>query len=183
MTNFIHQDTVSEIVCDQLLLYYDNNRSSASKGVLQNGYYPEKKDSNDLYIDPNNECSPFDRYKIELQNCLNNYMDKFPEIKEQGAFQITEPYNLQWYKPNQGFHIEHCERTSLSSYRRVLVFMTYLNDAPNAGTIFKYQNFTSECKKGNTLIWNADWTHTHKGQISQTHDKYIITGWWSYTSY
>ena len=35
-------------------------------------------------------------------------------------------------------------------------------------------------KTGSTLIWPATWTHTHKGVISKTQTKYIITGWYSY---
>ena len=55
--------------------------------------------------------------------------------------------------------------------------MTYLNNAPNAGTQFKYQKLTTPCKKGLTLIWPAEFTHTHRGVISDTHEKTIITGW------
>ncbi len=55
--------------------------------------------------------------------------------------------------------------------------MTYLNDVPDGGTNFKYQNITSPAKKGLTLFWPSDFTHIHKGQISETSEKYIITGW------
>ena len=62
--------------------------------------------------------------------------------------------------------------------KRHLVFMTYLNNVENGGTDFLYQNYTTKAIKGNTVIWPAAWTHTHKGQISKTEDKYIITGWY-----
>jgi hypothetical protein len=58
--------------------------------------------------------------------------------------------------------------------------MTYLNDVPDAGTEFKYQKITTQAKKGLTIIWPSDWTHTHKGQISDVNEKYIITGWYSF---
>jgi hypothetical protein len=55
--------------------------------------------------------------------------------------------------------------------------MTYLNDVPRGGeTEFLYQGIKVEPKKGLTLIWPADWTHTHRGLPAPT-DKYIITGW------
>ena len=41
---------------------------------------------------------------------------------------------------------------------------------------FKYQKLTTPAKKGLTVIWPTDFTHTHRGIISQ-HEKYIITGW------
>ena len=62
----------------------------------------------------------------------------------------------------------------------MLVFMTYLNDVLDGGTEFKYQKLITKAKKGLTLIWPSDFTHTHKGQISNTSEKYIITGWFSY---
>jgi hypothetical protein len=58
--------------------------------------------------------------------------------------------------------------------------MTYLNDVPEGGTEFMYQKLTSPAKKGLTLIWPSDWTHAHRGQICNTHTKYIITGWFNY---
>jgi hypothetical protein len=54
--------------------------------------------------------------------------------------------------------------------------MTYLNDVKDGGTFFKYQNFKAPAKKGLTLIWPSDWTHTHKGEISKTKEKFIVTG-------
>ena len=62
-----------------------------------------------------------------------------------------------------------------------MVFMTYLNDVTDGGgTEFYYQNKITEARKGKTLIWPADWTHTHRGVVSPTQDKYIITGWLNY---
>ena len=55
---------------------------------------------------------------------------------------------------------------------------TFLNDVPDGGTMFKYQNITIPAKKGLTLIWPAGFTHVHKGQVSHTKDKLILTGWW-----
>ena len=89
---------------------------------------------------------------------------------------MTEGANIQYYRPGAGYFAEHCERTSKNE-NRCLVWMTYLTDTPDAGTHFKYQNITTPCKKGLTLIWPTDFTHTHSGQISDKHEKYIITGW------
>ena len=59
--------------------------------------------------------------------------------------------------------------------------MTYLNDVSDGGeTAFLYQNVKVKPEKGLTLIWPAEWTHTHKGMVSMTQTKYIITGWYSF---
>ena len=55
----------------------------------------------------------------------------------------------------------------------------FLPPAPNfaGGTRFVYQDVTFEARKGRTLIWPPDFTHTHAGVVSPTQHKYIITGW------
>jgi len=32
-------------------------------------------------------------------------------------------------------------------------------------------------RKGLTLIWPAEWTHAHKGNLLNVDSKYIVTGW------
>ena len=59
--------------------------------------------------------------------------------------------------------------------------MTYLNDVEDKGeTEFVLQNLKVKAEKGKTLIWPADWTHTHRGIISPTQEKYIVTGWFNF---
>jgi hypothetical protein len=59
--------------------------------------------------------------------------------------------------------------------------MTYLNDVFEGGeTEFYYQNIKVNARKGLTLVWPADWTHTHRGLVSNTQEKYIVTGWLNY---
>ena len=54
---------------------------------------------------------------------------------------MTEGANIQYYATGGGYFSEHCERTSKME-NRCLVWMTYLNSVPNAGTNFKYQELT-----------------------------------------
>ena len=56
--------------------------------------------------------------------------------------------------------------------------MTYLNDVENGGnTNFEFYNLKIKPEMGKTLIWPADWTHAHTGEIVNSGSKYIITGW------
>ena len=99
---------------------------------------------------------------------------------------LTFP-QIQKYPLNGGFHQWHCERSSSlhPSVSRHLVYMTYLNDVEDGGeTEFFYQKIKVKPEKGLTIIWPADWTHTHRGISSKTETKYIITGWLQFpTSY
>ena len=40
------------------------------------------------------------------------------------------------------------------------------------------QKLKTEAECGLTLIWPSDWTYTHRGVVSNSHTKYIITGWY-----
>ena len=139
------------------------------------------KDSIDYCFYPQTGISPFYEYEMALQECLNDYIKTYPMIDYLPKFRVVEKINIQHYKPKGGFKIWHYERNNTSVLRRAFVFMTYLNNVPNGGTEFLYQKITTPAKKGLTLIWPSDWTHTHRGQISNEHEKYIATGWYSLT--
>ena len=114
-------------------------------------------------------------YITALGSALNKYQEKYKMLLRMSRFSLTKNWNIQHYKAGQGYKDWHCERSS--NNKRLIVWMTYLNDVPDGGTEFLYQKITSPAKKGLTLFWPTDWTHTHRGQISESHEKYIATGW------
>lgn len=178
--NFIFVDKVSNEVCDKLIDYFNANKNKLGcRGILDSGYSESKK-SLDIPIHAKNNNEPFAQYKSELQLCLNKYNKIYPETNDMDRYQLIENYNIQHYEPGEGFKDWHAERTSYVSSNRALVFMTYLTDTKNAGTEFKYQKKITDCKKGSTVIWPTDWTHTHRGIISKKQEKTIVTGWWSF---
>jgi len=143
------------------------------------------KKCTEFAINPNTNCfHPIDSYIDELVECTKQYIDEFimpntPNTSLQ--FRIAEDFNIQHYEIGEGFYKWHYERMfdDNMSWRRSLVFMTYLNDVPDGGTEFAHQKCEVKARKNLTLIWPADWTHTHRGVISQTKEKTIITGWLS----
>lgn len=61
---------------------------------------------------------------------------------------------------------------------RVLLFMFYLNDVEEGGqTEFFYQNKAVKPKTGRMVIAPAYFTHTHRGCVPVSKDKYILTSW------
>tara|TARA_B100000929_G_scaffold264994_1_gene231781 strand:+ start:1908 stop:2498 length:591 start_codon:yes stop_codon:yes gene_type:complete len=169
-------------ICDDLIDLFNENKEHHKQGVIGGPYSvrKEQKDSIDLGLHPDWDEPRFMAYKKVLKDCCSLYEEKYPEVKGFHKYGMTEGANIQYYPPGGGYFSEHCERTSKME-NRCLVWLTYLNDVPNAGTHFKYQNITSPSERGLTLIWPTDFTHTHRGQISKTYDKYIITGWMGYT--
>ena len=165
-------------VCDDLIKLFKDNKESQTPGVVGPPLRvdPTEKVSTEVPIHPSYNHPSFIIYKSLIENIIHLYEKKYPEVEEFSKFGMGESCQIQYYKSGEGFKKWHFERSSRAE-NRCLVFMTYLNDVPDGGTHFKYQDLTTPAEKGLTLLWPTDFSHTHKGQISYKHEKYIITGW------
>ncbi len=168
-------------VCDNLIKFFKENKSSHFQGTIGP---PERvditeKESTEFIVKPNYPHIAFMHYRALLDQARGYYVERYPELKTFSKYDMIQDAKIQHYRSGGGFKQWHFERSSLEQ-NRCLVFMTYLNDVPHGGTHFKYQNIITPAEKGLTLIWPTDFTHTHKGQISKNHEKYIITGWWGF---
>ena len=183
MNNFIEEYKTPDKICNGILKYFKDNKKKQVKGKCRVNNEtvadPKVKVSTDITIPVNSGIKLFDEYNQFLIKCVHRYIKKYPDLDKLDLFGLTEGYNIQYYKKNQGFKIWHSER-SINTLSRMMVFMTYLNDVPDGGTHFRYYNLTTKAKKGTTLLWPSDFTHTHKGQISKKYSKYIVTGWMSF---
>ena len=173
-----------EDICDRLIAFYHKNENLVEPGTVvikgKDVVERESKDSSDLVITPDLTMPPIGDYRVLLQSALELYIKKYPKADAVHKFNVTKTYNIQYYEPGGGFKKWHCERSQKTNGDRHLVFMTYLNDLEDGGTEFYHQKLKIPARKGLTLIWPTDWTHTHKGVISQTQEKYIVTGWFNF---
>ncbi|MFN8674567.1 MAG: 2OG-Fe(II) oxygenase [Candidatus Sericytochromatia bacterium] len=92
--------------------------------------------------------------------------------------------NMQKYdKGKGGYHHWHSEtypkkNDKSESLHRVLLYMYYLNDVKEGGeTEFFYQNKKLNPTQGQLVIAPSGFTHTHKGCVPISDDKYILTSW------
>lgn len=81
-----------------------------------------------------------------------------------------------------GYHHWHSETyprdVNCETLHRVLLFMFYLNDVADGGeTSFFYQDQHVKPQTGRMVIAPAGFTHTHKGHVPKSSDKYILTSW------
>jgi hypothetical protein len=81
-----------------------------------------------------------------------------------------------------GYHHWHSEiyprDASCETLHRVLLFMFYLNTVEEGGqTAFYYQDRQVAPRAGRMVIAPAGFTHTHKGHVPLSSDKYIVTSW------
>lgn len=116
-----------------------------------------------------------------LWECILNYTKEFDGLNET-AFALTERFNIQKYTPpTGGFKQFHCERASIKVADRMLVWMIYLNTVTDKGeTEFKYQKHKEKAVEGKVVVFPCDFTHTHKGIVSPTQVKYLMTGWYNW---
>jgi prolyl 4-hydroxylase len=171
-------------VCDELIAYFRQSKVEPGQIGHERRVVPEIKDSLDLISEGQDLARPvFKKYLYGLHEITRKYIEKYEAAGSVNAWGIREPINIQYYKPNGGYKVWHTERIGklAPAINRHLVFMTYLNDVfDEGGTEFYYQKIKTEARKGLTLIWPTDWTHLHRGIVSPTQEKYIITGWFSF---
>lgn len=169
-------------VCDELIKFYNKNPQFVKQGTVGDPTSPKivkkNKESFDMCFDASDPV--FKNYLPALQKCLDKYLEKYEFCNYADEFSILEPVQIQKYPKGGGFKTFHFERLSRFSMSRYLVFMTYLNDVSNGGTEFLYQKLKTPAKKGLTIIWPAEWTHTHRGIVSNTKEKIIVTGWYNF---
>jgi hypothetical protein len=167
--------------CDKFSNLYNCNIDKTTKGrfgtlgMVDN----EIKESTDLEMHPSNLLFGYDKI---LDECKKKYIEKYPSVECAEDFTIISPFYIQRYPAGGGFKVWHKERSSSREpdVSRHLVFMTYLNDVTDeGGTEFLFQRLKIRAEKGLTLIWPADWTFTHRGVVSLTEEKTIITGWYN----
>lgn len=186
--DFIEEFQIDTDICDELIALHKEARKL---GIARPGRLgtPEgtivdkkKKDSYDVGLvtvpDELLEQHRVPEYYRALKKCVDQYVEKYSELKKTGPYAISETPIIQYYKPGGGYKMMHFERTGWESTTRMLVWMTYLNDVTEGGgTFFKYQDKTVSARKGKTVVWPADFTHAHVGVISRSQKKYVITGW------
>ena len=172
---------IAKKVCSNLIEYFENSPNKRP-GIVIEGVNKKQKLSTDVSIYPANHDKEILSYYKELGKVLKEYKKKYKYCDTyQKKWGIIECWNLQKYKPEEGYFKRHFERTGGLTVDRHLTFMTYLNDIKDGGeTEFYYQKLKIKPETGLTLIWGTDWTTTHRGITSKTETKYIATGWYSY---
>ncbi len=186
--NFIGSWTIEPIsICEDLISYFELNIPKQKSGIAGSGLNLDIKNSVDITIRPKEIILPgneaFKLYFDQLFECYKNYVEDWTFLNQISERIEIGSFNLQRYKPGQHFKKIHTERLSLDNLHRIFAFMTYLNDVEEGGsTYFSHYDLEIQPQKGLTLIWPAEWTHAHRGNILRKGSKYIITGWINFSN-
>ena len=181
--NFIGSWNIEEnSLCDEIVSFFSAHEEKQEPGQSAGGVNLEAKNSTDITVNPRDlelpEYKPVKEYINCLYACYEDYLKEFPFLASTMPRTDIGSFNIQKYLPGGHFKLPHTERTSIQNSFRVLAFMTYLNDVEDGGsTTFVHQNLEIQPERGKTLIWPAEWTHAHLGNIVNSGEKYIITGW------
>lgn len=186
--NFVREYYLEDIgVCDTLINLFNTAKRLGFSGPGLTGNYEVKKDikdSEDLAV----ETLPRDNPELPTPTesgynaVMKQFMDFIPRYytdvdaswRQEVEFKFLP--HFQHYRPGGGYHAWHCDSTG-TTVNRHLVFLLYLNDVPGGGTEFFGHKYICEAKKGKVLMFPANFCYPHRSQISQTHEKYILTGW------
>jgi hypothetical protein len=196
--NFIQyqENAISDSVCDSLIALFENHPELHVKGTTGGftDHNPDWKQDTEIGLSPDFLVpgmpwhNPLSTFLTSLGDQINKYKKTHSFYTEEfgvsgidgiAPWRVYPTFNIQRYNPGEGYYAWHCETPNLGKQciSRMLVWMAYLNDVPDGGTEFKFQNLTTTAKKGSVVIWPPYWTHFHRGIVSPTTTKYIITGW------
>ena len=188
MTTFIDEFQLTDLtLCDEIIKMFNDAHDRGLTFAGQSGAMgqarPEIKASTDFWLNDCDKLGPPEKYRwpeyqAELNGFIDIYLDKYKFFEYGGMFTSRHLPQIQHYKPGEGYHKWHIDGAQMNSCDRAMVYMTYLNDVTEGGgTMFYHQKVTTKAVKGKTLIFPAAYTHLHKGEISKTQHKYILTGW------
>jgi hypothetical protein len=172
--------------CNHLIEEFERllvSGACSNRQEIENVPKTRKEDFNYFMNIRNNPMSSFnDVYVVDiflngLQNCFDDYTDKF-DILKNNMLRCTS-LKMQKTDPGAGYHIWHAEQGPDSDAARCLVFSAYLNTIKDAGeTEFLYQKIRIPPEENTLVIWPAAFTHTHRGNVVHGEkSKYIVTGW------
>ena len=171
-------------LCKEIITFFEENNDLQKSGLCGSGKNFDAKKSIDITISPNNlkdiKFKSLNSYINELYKSYKDYQNQWPFLKEVIKDIHIGEFNIQRYSPGDHFAKIHSERGSIDSLHRVFAWMTYLNDVNDGDggkTYYSHYDIRVKPEIGKTLIWPAEWTHAHAGEILNSGLKYIVTGW------
>ena len=172
-------------LCNEITQFFENNKELQIQGITAYGKDLKAKKTTDIPVNPHDLKNPkfevLKQYMDELYKCFIDYQNQWPFLKSVIKVVDVPGFNIQKYSRGDHFALLHSERTTLDTLHRLFAWMTYLNDVDDGGqTNFSHYEIKIKPETGKTLIWPAEWTHAHTGEILKSGTKYIVTGWMNF---
>tara|TARA_R110000796_G_C14402202_1_gene417756 strand:- start:48 stop:650 length:603 start_codon:yes stop_codon:yes gene_type:complete len=111
------------------------------------------------------------------------YRKKYDIMNNLDIHKLNMDVKIQKTVPGEGYHVWHCENSGVTSSRKLLLCMLYLNDVEEGGeTEFLHQSLRIKPKTGTLVICPTYFTHLHRGNPPLKGNKYMINGWIEFLS-
>lgn len=191
--NFIHEQFVEDTsLADKVVDYFHSNPEGRAKrdGIFKKSHGDAENYTNDLIKKSTDMLVTSDGHETifeflkQLQIVLDEYIKIYPFCNAYAKFELEPGFNIQYYKPYEGYFAYHTERIGAAPIYslRNLAFMMYCNTIKKrGGTEFVHQDVVCKPEKGKIVIFPTDWTHTHRS-ITSPESKMIVTGWYGYVN-
>ena len=124
--------------------------------------------------------SDFDNFFQYLNHTiLEQYNARYPGFGRPLAIEGK----MQKTGKGQGYHVWHSELDVCAS-KRILAWGLFLNDVEEGGELeFLHQGLRYRPRRGDLVVWPANFTHLHRGNPPLSGDKYLVTGWYQYVNH
>jgi len=191
MENFVYINKFSlpHPLCDEIIEMFEKNAKKHIDGITGLGLNKNVKDTREILIPSSSNSSNIDIYTnrwIKIYNFLIEELKKNLAIystKDESKFLEKTEKNIytiqiQKYEKNKGKYIWHNDQRieKNNSRHRIITFLWYLNDVAEGGDT-GFLSYTVKPEKGKLLLFPADWSYPHCGNMPISNDKYIMTGW------
>lgn len=116
-------------------------------------------------------------------DCLNDYLEAFPQANKQPPFSVAENYQVLRYLDGGAFHATHTDYHPYGPLlnRRHLTGVGFLNNVKTGGQLlFPQQGFSVNPEAGKFVIFPSGWTHSHKTLPPVGQSRYVFQMWWSF---
>ena len=179
----VYENAIDLKFCDELIEKFESNSEQHERMNTKD----IKKEDNGSYsrggmlFDELHFWKYMNTWKDEinqLANIFTKYVNEYKLEFSDYAFPKKhgfEPFKMKRYLPNGedefGWHVDV---RSFKNMRRFLAMFVYLSDNKEGKTEFSYQKTTTNCKKGNMVIFPPAWPWLHRGTKPIETPKYFM---------
>ena len=188
----IFPNAASKEYCEKVIDHFNwiqKTRGYGQGGILtrqeHEGVSPIQKDSDMYFFETEPDLIVLDASTAILQEyneitwkCYTKLKEKYGFLGDLGVHKMSPSIKIQKYKPSQGYHVWHCDASTIANSRRMMVHTLYLNTVEKGGeTEFLHQSRRVLPEQGTLVLFPPYWTHPHRGNPPLEGDKYIMNTW------
>ena len=118
----------------------------------------------------------FEDYINSLVDCYVDYQNQWNYTKKWSRVHIGS-FTIKKFLVSGHHKTFHNDKKDINTSHKLFSWITFLNDVNETGSLeFENFNISIQPKKGLTLIWPSEWTHSFRHTETIKEEKFIIDG-------